>query len=301
MLYFHFDGVHTYQTEDGPEKVARIVPVPANYPAAYRLLKQGYDVQLGTPRVLERYKKIDGRILYDEIRPQISSLDERHGGWHSMTRLDMLSFQLAWLAYKMWYGLKIWVLNNRNNEDLADLKVLAERISEHMCAHPLYDYLQPYGLSTLPVPAGLVIGIIGDPRWFVDVNHPERSGPLKRYFGLDRLRYDSGLVPESFYEFKHQNLSRMRYHARRPTEDAFSKAGARVMLGFDPLNKTLGEIMNESPLLFFRAQQAELARVLLYIRLTWLSLIYPDQEFIPEKFFKDEVDVLYYRHNILCV
>jgi len=300
VLYFHnHEGHQHHLTEPGDENTIRIIATAENYKAAMHYAASGRDVQLCTPLVVRNIENIDSSILYDQIIPVANSLDARVGGWHPMTHTDAISYYLySTAAYQR-------DLHKEPGDDELN-GALATAVDSFFHAkarkslwsaihkHPIFPYLDMYNVN--PVWLGAVIGLIGDPRWFIDPAHPNRSSRLKRYFGLDRLR-DADIddpAPSNNTEYRYWCLHMMRYATDMSKDyvDAFRSEGIRVVVAGDCSTIATCELLS------LKAVRAELSRFVIYIRLIWMSLLYPDQPFIPEKFFRDDEDILFFSHHM---
>jgi hypothetical protein len=294
MLYHHSDGEHTYsiQDNDGNDKVVRMLAVSANLHALEAYLAAGFDVQLGPQWAVDKFGTVTDTVLYDKIRPVVGDLDERFGGWHPVTDIDLMSLKLRSYAEEI-YARRSEIsgtVDSVESQSLAEAVDISEAILVIVKQHPLWRFMRPYAFQAVPV--GIVIGLIGDPRAFITPDHPYRSGKLKRHFGLDRVPQTTGLQSV-------RNMADFRYYALYSTRFV---AGMWPMDPFTPLEHRLMEEDCETE---EQAQETakklvrvELSKVLNYVRLIWLSILYPDlYPFDPDKFFQNTASSDYFKHH----
>jgi len=145
----------------------RTIGLPGNAPlitSLYPLTRDGAEFELASPLICKT--AAERREPHEALwRMRSVSLPASLGGWHRVTSMDYISYSLVWEVAKRWDG----------------------NISEHaqmiLQEHPAMPYLS--FITTLsPRFTAVVLSLIADPRWFIDIKHPDRVSKLQAYMGL---------------------------------------------------------------------------------------------------------------------
>lgn len=96
------------------------------------------------------------------------SLPASLGGWHRFEQADAITYQLA------------EAFRQRTAEKWSEANLLGLRLVQD---HPVWPYLQFLDSISAHTCAEL-LGVILDPRWYVDVDNPHRGAKLEQFLGL---------------------------------------------------------------------------------------------------------------------
>lgn len=190
------------------------------------------------------------------------------GGWHEFDDDDLVAYRLAERYGK------------------PDVDVAARQLD--CLAHPAWPALMfPEGLDQSRLAE--LLGLIVDPRWFVDPGNPEQTNKLPQFLGLD---------PHSQSASKHDKAGRVTRN--RLVMSCWKTA--------EP-----PQIQHLRPAQFLwklwyakgggvRADLAVSKRFVEYLRLTWLSEVCRDGHkgriFVPRFFFEDAETVAAYKEHM---
>jgi hypothetical protein len=184
------------------------------------------------------------------------------GGWHTVTELELATYRLS-------------VLHQQNADEAA--------LAQAFVGHPAERSLT-FVRTLDPATAARLLGVLCDPRCFVDFNWPESSSKMVEYLGL-RPRNFAAIFADG-YPGHHHDLAVL-------TLQAWTGGGPPPPqeIADDPrcfLQRVCpaGQVPGRKEL---RASQ----RFVDFLRRVWLQALTPHREiFVPEYFFKraDEVE-----------
>jgi hypothetical protein len=199
---------------------------------------------------------------------QTFELSPSLGGWQ---RLNVLTFPSYAMAYE-----------------------LQHQRSASACAlmrawHPAWPYLS-FIPHLDPARVCELLSVILDPRWYVDCDHPDRSGRLKNFLGVNP-RYAKA-TPSQASKSQLYQLALQTW--KNPVD-------ARVL-------KNPGSFLWRAWYAVRDARKADLRvtqRFIVYLRQTWLDALYrttrPAGEsagFCPEHYFRDPVEVAGFKYHL---
>jgi len=175
------------------------------------------------------------------------------GGWHNFTDYDYIVYKLAL------------------ESDLNKLTIPKENVEEFKSKHPLWTYL-----SFIPTIdekySSILVGLILDPRWYIDITNPDRVSKLESFLGIgSKSRY------KKRYELLEKAWSNKSNFNNKDLEN--------------PRNFLLREAKG---LTCDKGMLRASRKFLSYLRLCWLNLIYPkptESLFDPGLFFSTKSEV----------
>lgn len=166
-------------------KFVRVLASPVNYNLITKLcgLKakgQIESLQIATPSLMQS-KRPESSLL----RMRLCTLPASLGGFHESTTDDFAIYTMARLARV----LKTVELKIESCKGKVPIKVRNEHskvvlaMTEAVTNHSVWPYLS-FIDSIDPVIAGVVLASIGDPRWFINPDRPDRLSKLYSWMGL---------------------------------------------------------------------------------------------------------------------
>ena len=198
------------------------------------LLERGCAVSLVSPRICRQCRSGPEQLFCLQRCELPASL----GGWHAATFADLIAY---WLCV--------------HTETAGD----RSEVADHATLHPVERFTRFAGID--PELLGGLIGLIRDPRWFINPQQPDRSGPLRLFLGVQ------------------PKVADRPGHARFGRYDAVLQAWRRSPRPAAPRD-FLWRIAEKHGVLAATAQFVN------FLRLVWLQALYPSQElFLPEEFF----------------
>lgn len=167
------DGVRQVPDGEWPAlalqgQVVRLLGTPENAPVITWLAEQPCITYLGTPNLLQTQRERNNPRATLLAMQQIATrwISPALGGWHRLTALDTAVYALA------------------------------EDVTSSACQqHPVWVALtQLPGIN--PQALSRLLGVIRDPRWYVDRQHPDRGSQLRAYLGL-HANHEQRLPPDA--------------------------------------------------------------------------------------------------------
>ncbi len=252
------------------------------------------------PVILHLYeRKLEGKLASVQIcspnsenrkrRPEVMMLDSHQwtgwpasmGGWHEFTEDDYPSYYLA-----------------KHHHTKADLAILHNVLK----LHPAWN-----ALSFIPHlnedKCARLIGLILDPRWFVDPEEPDKNARLEAYLGLlppvqTALAGGTAKDDEEFKatdkQMRHCKLVMECWRMGRPTSKAEYAQPTNFLWRLHAMEGS-GTMAN------LRASQTFIA----FLKYVWLDAMYKnrggvsyDGLFVPEYFFKQKDEVNAFKDHI---
>src|SRR5262245_28024603 len=264
--------VDSFLSEGGLAKPGHL-RVPGLRRNAYLLLKLYREVCIGFHKSLEvcsprccpteAMRSNPELLLY---RSRQYDIPVSVGGWHAFTENDFYSYLLA----------------HRYNTGWPDQTSFVKEIYSHPTSKVL-----SFHTFIDPVSSAQLLGLIIDPRWFVDRDRPSRNNLLPEYLGLDPATQRSDLDNE---RTRRNRLVMACWKTSNPPPLHLLQPGQFVWrVWHDHGGGYKGDLAASKVFLEF-------------LRLTWLAaLVRPNQAddfFVPEHFFKDKADVYAFRHYL---
>jgi len=236
---------------------------------AWRLQHNCGAIEVCSPRVVRWQRDLsDGFYTINALRQCIWA--QSAGGFHVFDKRDFFSYELV---------SSLDVLHAAGDKRAVSL------LQSHV-AWPILSFIPTLNVSA----AALLIALILDPRWYIDVRCPSRGAALRNYLGLrpDVLRqvlegkHDSGpalrcaVVLASWYAKEKQDLTQPHNFLYRV-----------VVHHKNPLKGLL------------RASQ----KFIDMLRLAWLATLQgaAPSPFLPEQFFRDQQEADAYVEHMRCI
>ena len=302
MKYQHItsDG-HTHIVTEGfdpADRRIRMLATNENIPVIRSLTSAGFDVQIGPPWAAVNFGDVTEPSAHDNMRNAMGRLDERHGGWRSATQIDHATLRLRELAENLYERRNtVKFVDDEQAETFAhECCAVGEEICEIAMGHPVWRFLSPYAIQ--PIPAGIVLGLIGDPRWYISPEHPYRGGKLKSHFGLERRHKGDHTLRsvKSMVDYRYFSLYSTRFLAGMWPVDPFTPLEHGLLQDIN-IEDTEADLKRKAEKLV----RVELSRVLNYIRLIWMEVLHPDEyAFDPDKFFQQPANSAYFKQHTGC-
>lgn len=173
-------------------KFVRVLASPLNYPLItklYQLKKVGNidSVQIATPLLMQK-----NRPESSLLRMRLCTLPASLGGFHEVTCDDFAMYTLAGMVD----SLRKVELNKKKDGSLTlksqkEYDKLCLSITDLLAAQPIWSYVS-FIDSLDPVLMAAVLTSIGDPRWFINPDRPDRLSKLYSWMGLSGDRSCDG-------------------------------------------------------------------------------------------------------------
>ena len=166
-------------------KFVRVLASPVNYnliTKLYTLKEKGLveSLQLATPALMQ-----SNRPESSLLRMRLCTLPASLGGFHEATDDDFTIYTMARLA-RILRSIEIKMLDCGNHIPLKlerEYKKVCSVMIDTLNTHPVWQYIS-FIDSIDPVIAGVVLANIGDPRWFVNPDKPDRLSRMYSWMGL---------------------------------------------------------------------------------------------------------------------
>ena len=211
------------------------------------------------------------------VRARRFALPSSLGGWHQFTSQDYSSYMLAALESK---------------------DAVSDQASLLLESHPVWP-----ALSFMPTDVSAccrLLAAIRDPRWYIDLDHPDRTVRLEAYMGLTmsnvRMAFASSSSPSQSKRFNPRC---------RLVIDCWHR-GMENVIRDDPSLHAPGNFVyrvwskhaTKDPV---KGQLRASQIFLRYLRHTWLDALYTggDGLFVPEYFFKNPVEIDSFKKHML--
>jgi len=165
-------------------KLIRILAAPVNYSliSGFYTAKQEKlveSVQVAGPTLMQK-----NRPESSLIRMRLCTLPPSLGGWHEMTNDDFIVYTMGThieMCKSLSYRFK--KDGTPTASTLKKVKEFDTTIGWLMARHSMFKRLS-FIDDINPVMLGRLVGSIGDPRWFVDPDRPDRLSRLFSWVGL---------------------------------------------------------------------------------------------------------------------
>lgn len=294
MIYDHTSGKHRYviASKDAEPGIVRLLGDWANYPAAQEYLSGGYQVQLGTPMMLDSPSLVGvlesgDQDSLDLIFDYVDNCPAEYGGWHDITDCDLAMLKVQWMLES----------KNRESEEVEDaLLDLYEFL-------PVSSFLRPFMFSDLCA-AGVLVRL-ADPRWHVLTSNPDDLMLVYMKMGVsENFKVDESNIG---YMMLHQAMfgqSLGEDWEPHPMflENPFGKIYQRVFdYGLEDcgLASHLIELSGGDDTIprTRMAKHDSMRRMVEYIVEVWTDVIL-DRPFDPTQFFDTEEDVKFFQSHI---
>lgn len=282
---------------DTDERLARVVGTGESFPLVQSFLEQGYRVELGTP--LEAFCSKDnlnklaggneGEVsaIVDSVFRHVYTQDDVNGGWHEATVFDLQNMHLQNCMHRFILMLAQPISTERD----AELEAISTEMAGIMLVSPLLPYMALYRFS--PVESAMVIGMIGDPRWFKE----GRKSLLNQYFNIEQDH--KVMDTHSPFEFRRQVLQSM-VMADTTGVTPFSRNTVGEVAALMENLASTGDKKEYIRLMMSVTSVLDgmLRMVLKYISKVWLGLVCPSKKFRPDKFFSHKDDIEFFNHHM---
>lgn len=189
------------------------------------------------------------------------------GGWHTVTERDYPAYALI--------------------EQLKKSSEWSDHTAALLRHHPAWHSLQ-WITGVCPRAAMWLLSMLIDPRWFIDINAPDRLSRMHAYMGLTPSVVHKAIQPGNVADMLESRclITLGVWHNCQPPEDESEWLDPGNFL-WRVFRATGG---GEAGLL--RASH----KLIAYLKHTWLQALYPDVElFVPEMFFKNSMEIEAYK------
>jgi len=200
------------------------------------------------------------------------------GGWHEVNEQDFAMYILIHALQRM-----------KNIPD--------DNIRQLVLNHPAWRSLSFIGTLNIDCIA-VLLSLIIDPRWFVDVDEPSSGSRLKAFLGLNpkiQSLVSSSRIPSNSNDIKHYDRCALVLNtwknSDKPPKDA--QLPNHFLWRFW-LNKSNDPVASD-----LRTSQYFIS----YLRHTWIAALYGGKQagedlFVPEIFFHEEIDTNGYKQHM---
>lgn len=241
----------------------RLVGSSRNAALIVALYNLGCTVYVCTPSVIVKKKLInDDQCINELIR--WPGLSPSQGGWHVINDTDIATYKIT------------AAINNKTKDDLI-LKLWNK--------HPLYVPLS-FINNVDHLSCAYLIGIIRDPRWYIDLRAPDRVELMLSYLGMYKRHY--------------RNKSAGYKYRRELTLKAWQGKSLPSIVDIESLPSCFLWRIYQRQHIKYAVERAT-RRFLRFIRLVWLDILYDSSikdMFVPEYFFDQPDEVLAYTAHI---
>lgn len=303
-LKLHFDGLGRLWFLDGPKQakelsrpideflcektyqvspVVRVLGTQANAALISRLHQEaklgGPAVEVATPLVCATEAERNNPIMALEAMRR-ALLPASLGGWHILTDVEAISYELA-------------VYAQQAGDAVLPLEALAL-----FRRHPAYAALSFIRTVDEEAACRLVAEIL-DPRWFVDLRHPDRRAKLESYLGVCPHGISEAASPVPTVKGRRCRLV-LRSWQWQELPAAYAFPLEPEALGTHPRD-FLWRIWDQTG----RGERGALRacqKLLQFVKAVWLDSLYLLKQqreplFVPEHFFRTEECAAYQEHR----